>query len=164
VRYLLIAVTSVTLLGSEASAQDFTRLGSFDNVRVISATGEPHCYGQSLTLWEHQGRIIGLLDVANGLCGDTPCGVLQDVSLERGTGRLTFAATVRSSRFDFVGTVRRDDILGMLNGERVRLERDRDEPDTFESDKDLASWCRTWTRASRCGGVRDLCASLGQPS
>src|SRR5687767_8033276 len=142
-RYLLFTVTALTLLGSEASAQGLTRVGSFDNVRATSSE-EPHCYGQSLTLWEHRGRILGLLDVHEGLCGDAPCGALQNVSFQRGTGRLTFSSSVGTS-FDFVGTVRRDDILGKLNGRRVRLERDRDGSGNLESDRSLASWCQFWS-------------------
>jgi hypothetical protein len=66
-------MTVFALLGSEASAQDVTRVGHFASVRVSVATGDAHCYGHSLTLWEHRGRLIGLLDVHQGLCVDPPC-------------------------------------------------------------------------------------------
>jgi hypothetical protein len=155
-------MTVFALVGSEAPAQDVTRVGHFASVRVSVATGDAHCYGHSLTLWEHRGRIIGLLDVHQGLCGDPPCGVLEDVSYHSGTGRLAFSSVV-GTRFDFVGTVRRADIIGTLTGQRVRLERDRNGRESLESDRSLAGWCQFWDRVPRCGGVKELCAALGEP-
>lgn len=162
-RHLLLTMTVFALLGSEASAQDFTRVGRFASVRASVATGDAHCDGHSLTLWEHRGRIIGLLDVHQGLCGDPPCGVLEDVSFHPGTGRLTFSSTMLGTRFEYVGTIRRDDILGTLNGQRVRLERDRDERAGLESDRSLTRWCQFWDGVPRCGGVKELCAANGEP-
>jgi hypothetical protein len=49
------------------TTEDFRPIGSFDNVRS-SRGEEPHCYGYSLELWRHNGRIIGLLDHHQGLC------------------------------------------------------------------------------------------------
>lgn len=43
------------MIHSPASGQDVTAIGAFDNVRVSGATGEPHCYGYSLTLYRYRG-------------------------------------------------------------------------------------------------------------
>jgi len=156
-----LVVAALMFVGATAivRAQDFRQIGSFDNVRA-SQSEDPHCYGHSLTLWAHGNRVIGLLDVHGGLCGDPPCTVLSDVSFQRGTGRLSFSAVI-DTQLRFEGTLRRDDVLGRLNGTRVRLERERDVI-TLESDRSLAAWCRFWTAVGRCRGVRELCATLGQ--
>lgn len=139
------------------SAQDLTPIGSFDNVR--SGGGEePHCYGYSLDLWRNGRRIVGLFDHHEGLCGDPPCEVLRDISYDPGTGRLTFSALGEA----FVGTLRRDDVVGTINGRRVRLRRIPDWPMDADRDKKLEAWCRFWRGVPRCHGVDELCVSLGQ--
>lgn len=62
--------------------------GEFSNVRLT----KEHAYGFSLELWSEGSRIFGLLDVAEGLQGDTPTGLLQDVNFDRTSGRLSFTA------------------------------------------------------------------------
>jgi hypothetical protein len=61
----LLAVGAVLALAS-TTTEDFRPIGSFDNVRS-SRGEEPHCYGYSLELWRHNGRVIGLLDHHQGL-------------------------------------------------------------------------------------------------
>jgi hypothetical protein len=77
---------------------------------VRSSTGE-HCYGYSLRLWRHNGRILGLFNHHEGFCGDPPCEVLQDVSYDGRTGHLSFAALNEK----FIGTLRRDDVVGTID-------------------------------------------------
>jgi hypothetical protein len=140
----------------------FERVGSFADVK--SRTGE-HCYGYSLDLWRSNDRLIGLLDIHRGLCGDPPCGAIADAKLDPKTGRLTFATSIGGERWMFDGTLTKAAVTGTLNGERVRLPRnhERDKYFTdFKPDQSLAAWCEFWAAVKRCGGVRELCTSLGQ--
>jgi hypothetical protein len=95
--FLLLAtgfsVHSQTNLKSNAqaparSAGVVRRLGVFTNMRF---TGE-HQYGYSVELWQEKDRLFGLLLVSEGLIGDTPTGLLEDVVFDHGTGKLTFRA------------------------------------------------------------------------
>ncbi|HEX7956591.1 MAG TPA: hypothetical protein VF508_06600 [Pyrinomonadaceae bacterium] len=51
-----------------------------------------HQYGYSVELWQEEGRLFGLLLVSEGLIGDTPAGLLEDVVFDPRAGRLTFRA------------------------------------------------------------------------
>jgi hypothetical protein len=152
----LFVATILVLAASAAAGQDLKSLGSFDNVRV---TKSGHCYGYSLELWQHGKQIMGLLDAHEGLCGDPPCGVLREVTFDRGTGRLHFRSTA-GSEYHFEGLLRRDDVFGRLNDQRVRLGRNRNWKD-MASDRGLTDWCKFWTSVTRCGGVREFCESNG---
>lgn len=139
-------------------AQELQKLGQFNHV---TATPSGHCSGESLDLWLLRGRALGLLHIHEGLCGDPPCSVIEDVSYTRGAGALSFSTTVHGAAYRFDGLVRRDDVIGQLNGRRVRLERERDDA-AVDSDRTIEGWCGFWTRIKRCGGVTELCTSLRQ--
>lgn len=154
----IIAAAAFLLISSTAWSQEFKSLGSFNNVR--SSDGGEHCRGYSLALWQSGPRLLGLLDVHQGLCGDPPCGVLRDASLDPKTGRLRFWSPT-DTRLEFAGRLSGDVVSGTLNGEPVRLTRDRNGPDsTFKANQSLANWCGFWSGVGRCRGVRELCASL----
>ena len=70
------------------SAAVVKRLGVFTNMRFT----EEHQYGYSVELWQERGRLFGFLLVSEGLTGDTPTGLLEDVVFNPKTGRLTFRA------------------------------------------------------------------------
>ena len=73
------------------------RLGVFTNMRYTAE----HQYGYSVELWREKDRVFGLLLVSAGLAGDTPTGLLEDVSFDPKTGRLTFRARLSTgSTFD----------------------------------------------------------------
>ena len=155
---LFVAWALALMVHSAAAGQDFTAVGFFDNVRE-SRGEEPHCYGYSLELWRYKGQILGLLDRHNGLCGDPPCEALANVSHDPGTGRISFSAL----GIAFVGTLRRDDVIGTIDGKRVRLKRDRQDLLDSTRDNSLDAWCRFWRGVPRCSGVDGLCSSLGSP-
>jgi hypothetical protein len=150
---LFLATMLVSAVGS-TGVEEFTPVGSFANVR--SSTGE-HCYGYSLELWRHNGRIIGLFDHHQGLCGDPPCEALQDVSYDRGSGHLTFSALDST----FAGNLRKDDVVGTIDGMRVRLAKG-DFPMDGKSDKSFEEWCAFWRGVHRCKGVDQVCAAAAQ--
>jgi hypothetical protein len=151
-----LAVLAFCGLGVSGSAatQDFTFVGSFANVRQTSSD---HCYGWSLELWRYNGRLLGLLDRHQALCGDPPCQVLADISHDRKSGRVSFSA------FDmrFNGTLRSSEVSGTLGDERVRMKRTKDPGYDARPDKTLGTWCKFWVGVLRCQGVADLCSSLG---
>lgn len=140
-------------------ADDLQYLGSFHN--VSSKDGGEHCAGYSLALWKYHERILGLLDVHEGLCGDPPCGVIRDVRLDSGTGHLGFWSLINGQKFDFQGTLTRGAVDGAFNGERARLAQDRDRmTSSFGPDRNVLAWCKFWSSVPRCGGVRELCGSI----
>jgi hypothetical protein len=145
---IIVAATAMLTIGS-IRTEEFVQIGSFHNVR--SSTGE-HCYGYSLELWRHNGRIVGLFDHHQGLCGDPPCEALHDVSYDRGTGHLSFSALDEK----FTGTLRREDVIGTIGATRVRLARGHD----VMAAKSFADWCEFWRGVHRCRGVDEVCASV----
>jgi hypothetical protein len=64
------------------------RLGVFTNMRFT----REHQYGYSVELWQEKNRLFGFLLVSEGLIGDTPTGLLEDIRFNSKTGRLTFRA------------------------------------------------------------------------
>ncbi len=70
------------------SASVVKRLGVFTNMRFT----REHQYGYSVELWQEKDRLFGFLLVSEGLIGDTPTGLLEDVVFDPKTGRLTFRA------------------------------------------------------------------------
>jgi hypothetical protein len=79
------------------SADVVKRLGVFTNMRFT----REHQYGYSVELWQEKGRLFGLLLVSEGLAGDTPTGLLEDVAFDSKTGKLTFRARLSTgSTFD----------------------------------------------------------------
>ncbi len=151
---LLLLVTALLTIGSNTT-DEFGPIGSFGN--VYSSTGE-HCSGYSLELWRHNGRIVGLFDRHEGLCGDPPCEALHDVSYDRGSGRLSFTAL----DVKFTGTLRRDDVVGTIGATRVRLMRNRDDPMDGKWDKNFTDWCEFWRGVHRCRGVDAVCMTSAQ--
>jgi hypothetical protein len=57
-------------------------VGEFSNVRYTAE----HAYGYAVQLWRDGDRLIGLLMVSEGLQGDTPTGMLENVRFNSRTG------------------------------------------------------------------------------
>jgi hypothetical protein len=138
--HVVLLATAMLTVGS-ITADEFRPIGSFHNVQS-----------------SHNGRILGLFDHHEGLCGDPPCEVLQDVSYDRRTGHLSFAALNEK----FTGTLRRDDVVGTIDGKRVRLARANDDRMDAKWDKSLVEWCAFWRTVHRCRGVDQVCSAKGQ--
>jgi hypothetical protein len=159
----LLIVALVLAMGIQRRVGErFEPVGSYD--AVTSSTGE-HCRGYSLDLWKLDGRLLGLLDVHRGLCGDPPCGAIADAALDTTSGRLTFSTTIRGERWTFAGRLTGQTVTGTLNEERVRWARNTDRDkywDGFKPDQSVAQWCAFWSGVKRCAGVRELCTSLGK--
>ena len=102
-----------------------TFLGEFSNMKFT----EEHVYGVSVELWRQDSSVFGLLDSADGLQGDTPTGLLEDVRLDASNGRISFKAKLTTglhscqqhknfvpSRdlFKFDGTLAKGALVGTL--------------------------------------------------
>lgn len=133
-------------------------MGHFDN--VISPDQGEHCGGYSLDLWESKTRPFALLHHHSGLCGDPPCSVTKNTTLDRKTGRLTFTSVIRSEKVRFVGFVQAERVVGKLNDRAVQLNRKAPAAGGFEPDTKFEAWCSFWQSVPRCTGVRELCAEL----
>jgi len=103
----------------------FVFLGEFSNVRST----EEHNYGVVVSLWSLGSSVVGLLDVADGLQGDTPVGRLEGVRFDPASGRISFRAKLSVGRhyclqhktgvpsrdlFEFSGRLDRKALAGTL--------------------------------------------------
>src|ERR1017187_2873039 len=123
---IIVGIAVVGGLGSESFAQDPGRpirsIGEFSDVRYT----EGHAYGYSVELWRDGNLAIGLFFVSEGLEGDSPAGMLDNVRFDSRTGALSFAAKLTAgvallpggrqepSRdlFEFTGTLKATVLTG----------------------------------------------------
>ena len=74
-----------------AQADEFrkmTGLGAYSNYQFT----EEHQYGSGVQLWREGSTLLGLFSHSQGLIGDTPTGILEKVSFDPKTGRVSFTA------------------------------------------------------------------------
>lgn len=62
--------------------------GEFSNMRYT----EEHAYGYSVQLWREGATVFGLFLASQGLAGDTPTGLLDDLKYDARSGKLSFKA------------------------------------------------------------------------
>jgi hypothetical protein len=131
------------------SPNPIVKIGAFTNMRYNSE----HAYGYTAELWRERDRIFGFFLSSQGLAGDTPTGLLEDVSFDPRTGELAFQARLTTGLFSnrqfhmvpsrdvfrFRGVLRKDQIIGNLEitnaltprevpeHERIRLKRSKKE-------------------------------------
>jgi hypothetical protein len=84
-----IATLAVTGAARVQQAPQIRVLGYFD----ASFSDGEHRTGYALQLWRHKQTVVGFLLVPQGLIGDSPTGLLENVSLTP-DGHLSFTATV----------------------------------------------------------------------
>jgi hypothetical protein len=120
-------------------------IGEFSNMRYT----EEHAYGYAVEVWCDGDSAIGLFLASEGLQGDTPTGMLENVRFDSRTGALSFTAKLTTglavlpggrqepSRdlFEFDGTLKATVLTGTLkrsdprqpsrpgSQERVRLKK-----------------------------------------
>ena len=107
--------------GALAETAPISLIGSFSNIRAT----EDHAYGFSLRLWRADDCVFGLLTSTLGLQADMPIGLLQDITFDARSGRLSFSAkltmgvtSVKGSK-DFVPTRDVYEFDGQLTGGTV---------------------------------------------
>jgi len=74
--------------GSIGDGVPISPIGAFSDMR----TTEEHAYGYTVMMWRAGDCMIGFLSVAEGLAGDSPIGMLEDLSVDARNGVLTFTA------------------------------------------------------------------------
>jgi len=143
---LALFSTAVALpVSAQGPDRPIRALGEFSNVRST----EEHAYGYAVELWRDADSPIGLFFVSEGLQGDTPTGLLENVRFDSRTGALSFTAKLsigvvllpggrqEPSRdlFEFSGTLKSTVLTGTLtrsdprqpsrrsSRERVQLKR-----------------------------------------
>lgn len=99
-------VLTLVAFGLEADCAripDTTRIqviGSFSDMRYT----EEHAYGRTVELWRAGACVFGLLEVSEGLAGDTPAGELIEVRYDPGSGALSFAAKLTTGMTQVSGS------------------------------------------------------------
>lgn len=124
-------------------------LGSYDNVK---STSSGHCYGTSVSMWKLNNKIVGLLDIHAGLCGDPPCSVIQG---EKDGSNISFKTTdpVYNKHYSFTGSLLDSQLSGTLNQSTTTLNKNSIES-IYDNTK---SWCSAWSKVPRCSGVKHYC-------
>jgi hypothetical protein len=102
------------------SPKHIVTIGAFSNMRYDSE----HAYGYKVELWRERNRIFGFFLASQGLKGDTPTGLLDDVRFNPRTGQLAFRARLTTSLFsnrDFHMVPSRDvfQFRGVFKGDRM---------------------------------------------
>jgi hypothetical protein len=90
---MIRARLAVAMLSSVAAAfaqapRPITFVGEFSNMRYT----EEHAYGYILQLWREGPAVFGLFLASEGLAGDTPTGLLDDLKYDPRSGKLSFKA------------------------------------------------------------------------
>lgn len=98
IRYLVLLL----LLGGPVFAQAPRHAGSpvkvagyFTNVR----DNGQHAYGYTVELWKQGGKLYGLISASEGLSGDSPTGILENVHFNSKTKKFSFTAKLTLGRF-----------------------------------------------------------------
>jgi hypothetical protein len=150
------------ILAVHQSSNDIVSFGAFTNMRYY---GE-HTDGYTLELWRDQNRVFGLFLSSQGLSGDTPTGLLEDVRFNSQTGSLMFRARLTTGLFSnrqfsnvpsryiyrFSGFLKGARLVGTLEitnaltpeeaprRERIRLRRSKREAETMIEAQSYDDW------------------------
>jgi hypothetical protein len=107
-----------------ASEEMIVHLGSFSNMEFT----EEHQYGSEVRLWKKGGEVIGQFSHSDGLIGETPTGVIENVNYDEKTGAMSFEAKLTTGQhsckehsdvpsrdlFQFNGTLGKESLSGIL--------------------------------------------------
>ena len=112
---------SVSIPPHVQASPPITKIGAFSNMRYTTE----HAYGYKAELWREQNRIFGFFLWSEGLMGDTPTGLLEDVRYDPRTGSLSFFARLTTGLFSnqkFSRVPSRDMVRfrGTLKGRHLR--------------------------------------------
>ena len=139
------------LTASQSLAEDaFKFIGSFDNIK---ATETGHCYGEGIDLWELEDKkIIGLIHIARGLCGDPACSTLVG-EIEGDIISFKTFKPIYNQAYTFEGSIVNYTLSGLLNDNKTELKKDS----RSQRHKNKTEWCATWSTITRCKGVENVC-------
>ena len=130
---LLLVMLSLIAAAFAQAPRPITFVGEFSNMRYP----EEHAYGYSVQLWREGSAVFGLFLASEGLAGDTPTGLLDDLKYDPRSGKLSFQAKLtmgvdarqRPSHdlFEFDGQVGARAVSGVLKhgaaSERINLRK-----------------------------------------
>jgi len=102
----------------------FAAIGSYSDMRFT----EEHQYGSEVQLWKEGTDLFGLFSYAEGLMGDTPIGLLEDVKYDPASGTIAFRSRLTTGQhfckvhnnvpsrdvFFFQGTLTNSSLTGVL--------------------------------------------------
>jgi hypothetical protein len=144
---LLLAMLSLTAVALGQAPRPITFVGEFSNMRYT----EEHAYGYSVQLWREGAAVFGLFLASEGLAGDTPTGLLDDLKYDPRSGRLSFRAKLTMGvdarqqpshdLFEFDGKLSARALSGVLKraaaSERINLRKLQpdsalDQPRTYD--------------------------------
>lgn len=140
--------TSVTAhTQSRADATPVVVIGGFTNVRY----GAEHAYGQEIELWRRDGGVVGLFSFTDGRQADFNTGVLENVTFDPATHRLSFVAY--ASQFRFEGTLEDGAVKGLLtrmhpvsgaqtSADQVVLKRNQNLTESMHDYPSVEEWTR----------------------
>jgi hypothetical protein len=100
-------------------------LGVFSNLKVT----KEHQYGAEVRLWRQGKSVFGLFSYAEGITGDTPVGLLEDLHFNMKSGQIFFRAKLTMGQhfcknhhglpshdlFAFRGVLNKDSLCGRLD-------------------------------------------------
>jgi len=120
---ILISLPTPSWSGQELP---ITAVGTYMDMRFT----EEHAYGYSVELWRQGDTLFGFLLYSEGLAGDTPTGMLEDVSYDPKSGSLSFSARLTIGLFsnrEYHGVPSRDvfRFKGRLTKGRLKGEMER---------------------------------------
>ena len=97
---LVFVSTGVSLPAfAQNPGQAIHPVGEFSNMQFT----EEHAYGYAVQLWRSGNSLIGVLLVSEGLQGDTPTGMLENIKFNLRTGKLSFTARLTTGMTYFDG-------------------------------------------------------------
>ena len=108
-------------------------VGDFSNMRFTAE----HAYRYSVRLWRQGDKWFGLLNASEGLIGETPTGLLDNVRFEGRTSWLSFTAKLTTGaillgsgppcrevpvceRFEFRGVLGATTLVGTITRDRLQ--------------------------------------------
>ena len=90
----LLIVFVFLIAAANARAQTFQKelpVRVLGNFMRIKSDGE-HEYGFMVELWKQGDKVYGLISAHDGLIGDPPTGVLENIRFDRRAGKISFTA------------------------------------------------------------------------
>jgi hypothetical protein len=148
---LVIAMLSLIAVALGQAPRPIIFAGEFSNMRYT----EEHAYGYSVQLWREGATVFGLFLASQGLAGDTPTGLLDDLKYDARSGKLSFRTKLTMGidarqqpthdLFEFDGTLTAQAVSGVLKhgaaSERIKLRKLRPD-DALPQTRTYDEWKR----------------------
>jgi hypothetical protein len=85
---LLITTLLILFTTTQVWSQKITFVGSFTNFIFTTE----HQYGAEVKLWQVGEKVFGTFSYSDGLAGDTPIGLLENISFDNKTRKLSYSS------------------------------------------------------------------------